>query len=101
MEDKNGMTANNVAVMSDKKVWFKCSKCGHEWRSKISNRISSNNQGCPSCGREKARRSLSRSVICIETNVEYESISDATKKTGINNISVCCRGRLGTSGGYH
>lgn len=101
MEDKNGMTANNVAVMSNKKVWFKCSKCGHEWRSKINNRTSSNNQGCPSCGKEKVRRNLSRPVICIETNVEYESISDAAKKTGINNISACYRGRLETSGGYH
>lgn len=101
MEGKNGILASEISVQSNKKAWFKCSKCGHEWPSKVNNRTSSNNQGCPKCGREKIRLSRCRPVICIETNIEYESVSDAERKTGVHNVSACCRGRLETSGGFH
>ena len=42
-------------------------------------------------------------VICIETEIEYESLSDAQRKTGIlgETISRCCRGKQKTAGGYH
>ena len=101
MESKNGISADNISVSSNKKMWFKCSKCGHEWPSKVNNRTSSNNQGCPKCGREKVRLSRCRPVVCVETNIEYESVSDAERKVGVRNISACCRGKLETSGGYH
>jgi len=32
---------------SNKKVWWKCKKCGHEWEAKICNR--KNDRGCPCC----------------------------------------------------
>lgn len=41
------------------------------------------------------------SVICVETNVVYESISEAHRQTGIKHIWDCCRGLLKTAGGYH
>lgn len=53
MEEKNGISADEISVSSNKSMWFKCSKCGHEWPSKVNNRTSSNNQGCPKCAREK------------------------------------------------
>lgn len=35
---------------SGKSVWWKCSKCGHEWKTSISNRNSkSNKTNCPNC----------------------------------------------------
>ena len=46
---------------------------------------------------------VAKPVICIETNVRYESATDASRKTGLNQVSICsvCRGRLITTGGYH
>ena len=101
MEEKNGISANNIPVSSNRKMWFKCSKCGHEWSSKVNNRTSSNNQGCPVCGREKVKQRRRRPVICVETGVTYESITDANRKTGITNITACCKGRIKKAGGYH
>lgn len=40
-------------------------------------------------------------VRCVETNIVYKCISDATKQTGINNIYKCCKGLIKTAGGYH
>lgn len=42
-----------------------------------------------------------KSVICIETNIIYESIKEAKNKTGINHISEACNGKQKTAGGYH
>lgn len=38
-------------------------------------------------------------VICINTGVVYESITQAQKETGVNNISAVCRGKFLTAGG--
>ena len=46
--DKNlPLTPDNVTIGSGKKVWWKCSKCGHEWQAVICNRTNGN--GCPKC----------------------------------------------------
>lgn len=46
-----------------------------------------------------------KKVICIETNIVYNSIKEASRKTNINkkNISYCCRKveHYKTAGGYH
>lgn len=49
--DDNGtlLTAWDVTPKSSKTVWWLGQKCGHEWRSPISNR--SNGGGCPKCRR--------------------------------------------------
>lgn len=42
-------------------------------------------------------------VLCIETGIEYESLADAYRQTGISkfHISRVCNGRLKRTGGYH
>lgn len=44
-------------------------------------------------------------VVCVETNIEYSSINDAARATGINKkqISGCCRKipHYNTAGNYH
>lgn len=47
--------------------------------------------------------SLKKKVLCIETNIVYESILSAENNTSIykNNISLCCRGVRQTAGGFH
>ena len=46
--ERNGeLKPQDVAYMSNMKVWWKCSRCGYEWESTINNRSKGN--GCPVC----------------------------------------------------
>ena len=46
---KNGdLKATDVTVGSQRKVWWKCSKCGYEWKAKVGNRTILD-RGCPCC----------------------------------------------------
>ena len=49
-EKNDGLTAMDVSLNSNKKVWWKCSK-GHEWEAVIANR--SAGSGCPYCSGHK------------------------------------------------
>lgn len=53
--------------------------------------------------REKIAKTLSKPIICVETNTCYESAQIASKELGIqfSNISRCLHGRSHTAGGYH
>lgn len=45
---KNGnLTPKNVTVGSNKKVWWVCEKCGHEWETSIC--LRTRGSGCPGC----------------------------------------------------
>ncbi len=46
---KNGnIVPTNITWGSNKKVWWKCVKCRHEWWAVVSDRTSNHN-GCPAC----------------------------------------------------
>jgi superfamily II DNA or RNA helicase/DNA-directed RNA polymerase subunit RPC12/RpoP len=45
--DKNECTADQVRAGSHEKIWWKCSTCGHEWKSVVRHRV--NGVGCPAC----------------------------------------------------
>ena len=49
--EKNTIKPTEVVAGSNKKVWWKCSKCGYEWETQIENRASGS--GCIQCSREK------------------------------------------------
>ena len=51
----------------------------------------------------KNHPSFSKKVLCIETNIVYPSIGEASRQTGITyqNISGVCREKQKTTGGYH
>ena len=42
-------------------------------------------------------------IICVETNIQYKCMLDASKETNINvsNIAQVCKGNRKTAGGYH
>jgi len=68
--EKNTLTPFNVALFSNKKVWWKCKLCGNIWESKISTRI--NGKGCSFCWgrlRNENRLSLLYPDICCEWNI--------------------------------
>ena len=47
------------------------------------------------------RKSINKPVICIETGIMYKSTAEATRETGCNHISLCCKNENMTSHGYH
>ena len=52
---------------------------------------------------EEERKKTSKPVLCIETDIIYYGINEATRQTkiNINSIVACCKGRRKTAGGYH
>ena len=62
--EKNGnLLPSQVTYGSGKKVWWKCSKCGHEWLAVVNNRRRFG-QGCPECAKRiKVKKSLSKKVF--------------------------------------
>ena len=46
-EKNERLKPNSFTRFSNKKVWWKCMKCGYEWQSTINNRSKGN--GCPRC----------------------------------------------------
>lgn len=56
--ERNGsLLPTMVKPFSDRKVWWKCKKCGHEWLSTVGNR--SIGQGCLACARQKQSDQMS------------------------------------------
>ena len=55
MYDRNGeLTPETVTARNNKKVWWKCSICSHEWEATINNR--SKNHGCPACAKLRVQK---------------------------------------------
>jgi hypothetical protein len=46
---------------------------------------------------------LSKSVVCIELNLTFATMTEANKRTGvdISGIAKCCKGKRKKAGGYH
>lgn len=95
--DKNyPLKPSDIMAGCNKKVWWICS-LGHEWKAVVnSRRIGC---GCPKC----ARMGQQKKVINMDTNTIYSSVKEASESLGISDsgISLCCKGKLNTSGGYH
>lgn len=50
---KNGeVTPADIAKGSGRKVWWKCSTCGHEWQARVFSRYAG--CGCPECAKIQA-----------------------------------------------
>lgn len=50
------LTPDKVRCKSNKKVWWLCPMCGHEWRTAVGNRA--NGAGCLPCSRKRRQRRL-------------------------------------------
>ncbi len=66
-----------------------------ETRKNISEALKNSNK-CKEAAKIKRKK-----VICIETGIIYESITDAGQKTNLKSISKVINGRVKTCGGYH
>ena len=91
---------------SDKKVWWKCKVCGHEWEATISHRASGT--GCPACYdlTRKTNHPENKKVFQYSLDGkfirEWPSISEAGRCLKINpaNIGSCTRHQRYQTGGF-
>lgn len=99
--EKNELSPNQICARSNKKYWWKCHVCGHEWQSTAAHRF--DGRGCMVCGRERTTKCHCKRVINIDTGIEYDSIKAAAKSLNLSAdaIANCCRNISKTSGGYH
>ena len=73
------LTTEDVAVSSNKKVWWKCSTCNHGWAATVNNRTR-RGSGCPHCSigpvssiSQKWLSSLNIMSKCREVRVNLDS----------------------------
>ncbi len=60
--EKNGnLTPDLFGINSNEKVWWKCKKCNHEWRTMIIHRAGKRNSGCPKCSPIQRGKTFSKS----------------------------------------
>lgn len=52
-EANAGLNPNTLTYGSNKKVWWKCSKCGGKWQAAICDRTRNDSTGCPYCASQK------------------------------------------------
>lgn len=67
--EKNNKRPEDYTPKSNKKVWWKCKECTHEWKTKISDRA--NNHGCPACNQSKGEKELER--VLLQYNIFHDS----------------------------
>ena len=97
-----GLKPTEVTAGSNKKVWWKCSRCGHEWQASIYSRVSGKN--CPLCGISQSAKAKHKPVLCVETGMIFESCKGAGQHYNIKNPASSVSGAArtgGKAGGYH
>ncbi len=52
-----GLDPAKVAWAANRRVWWRCSTCGHEWRALVSSRTAG--RGCPRCARREGAAAVS------------------------------------------
>jgi len=58
------LTPNDISYGIGKKVWWKCSKCYHEWDATVNSRTRpSHRSGCPECGKASSGQKLREKAI--------------------------------------
>jgi rubrerythrin len=51
---RNGsLDPNTIAAGSERKIWWRCAECGHEWTAPANDRTRPNPHGCPECARTR------------------------------------------------
>lgn len=79
-------TPQDVTSGSRKKVWWKCSECGHEWLTSIQTRV--RGRGCPTCSRKKRVDTFQNTIVqrgsLIDTNPDIIVFWDYSKNTNIH-----------------
>lgn len=69
------------------KILCSCKTCGYQWKATPNALLQGN--GCHKC-----KGGVKKAIVCITTNEEFESITQATKRYHVSADSIikCCRG---------
>jgi hypothetical protein len=89
-----------VTHSSGKRVWWKCHQCGYEWQTTV-NHVNQGT-GCRHCKHQENYAKKRKKVLNLDTGEVFESMTKAAENYGIDasSISMCCRGKTKTAGGY-
>lgn len=82
---KNKLKPEDYTPNSAKKVWWKCKKCGYQWKTSVGTR---NNRGCgcPQCNESKGEKQLD--IILTQYNIPHD------KQYSFNDLKGMCGGLL-------
>ena len=59
--EKNGnLKPEMFGINSNDRVWWRCSTCGHEWKTTIIHRGGKRNSGCPECAKEQKGKTFTK-----------------------------------------
>lgn len=62
--ERNGnLKPTMFGINSNDYVWWKCSKCGYEWRTAIIHRGGKRKSGCPECSKELRGKSFTKEKV--------------------------------------
>ena len=76
--EKNTVSPKEVTCGSNKMVWWKCHKCGHEWQTTPNRRTGKNGTGCPVCAYKSAAKK--NSLNAAKTNSFVKNYPDIAKE---------------------
>lgn len=68
---KNTISPYEISPGNHKKIWWKCSKCGHSWEAALCSRTGKQKCGCPVCGRQVAGTENNFAVLYPELLEEW------------------------------
>uniref|UniRef100_A0A6M3ILR1 Treble clef zinc finger domain-containing protein n=1 Tax=viral metagenome TaxID=1070528 RepID=A0A6M3ILR1_9ZZZZ len=54
--EKNKIKPTEISKGTNKRVWWKCKECQHEWKTSICNRAGSKQSGCLKCNQSKGEK---------------------------------------------
>ena len=85
------------------KIDSRCKRIGEAQKGKKHSEESKRKISEANKGKFINRKDQSKKVLCVETGGVFESIMEASRKTGVDfsSISKVCLGKLKTAGGYH
>lgn len=62
-EKNDPLLPEMFSIYSNEYVWWRCHKCGHEWKTMINHRGGKSRSGCPKCSEMKRRESFVKMKI--------------------------------------
>jgi hypothetical protein len=106
-EKNNGILPSQVSFNSRIKVWWRCLKCGHEWKTSIN--LRNKGSGCPKCavennknGKHKEAKKIYQYSLEGDFIREWDCVARAGRELKINasNVAMCALHKRPNAGGY-